>query len=183
MTWKRLLNQNRVQQHSTNRQEIDQLREVVSRGLSDAAVTAISTDLRFQAAYNAILQLATMAIYCAAYRVKGREHHKTTFEALPFAMGESIARRTAYFDTCRRKRNAATYDLAGLISEAEIADLIKEAKAFQQDVETWINSELPTRSTVTVITFSDLEPYSSEISERLKHRLLSIRPKWIVGDA
>lgn len=143
MSWKRLLDQNRVQRHSTNSQEIDQLREVVNRGLSDAAVTAISTDLRFQAAYNAVLQLATIAIYCAAYRVKGREHHKTTFEALPLAMGKPIARRASYFDTCRRKRNAATYDLAGLISETEITDLIKEAKAFQQDVEAWIEQNHP----------------------------------------
>ena len=132
-----------MQRHSTNRQEIDQLRDVVNRDLSDAAVIAISTDLRFQAAYNAVLQLATIAIYCAAYRVKGREHHKTTFEALPLAMGKSIAGRATYFDTCRRKRNTAIYDLAGLISEAEMADLIKEVKAFKEDVETWIKQNHP----------------------------------------
>jgi len=138
-----LLQQNRVQQHSTNKQEIEQLRQVVARGLADAAVTAISTDLRFQAAYNAVLQLATTAIYCAGYRVKGREHHKTTFEALPLAMGNAVTQQATYFDTCRIKRNTITYDRAGLISQSEVEDLIKEAKSFQQLVEGWIAQRHP----------------------------------------
>ena len=138
MTWNQLLQQNRVQQHSTNKQEIDQLRQLVARGLADAAVTAISTDLRFQAAYNAVLQLATTVIYCAGYRVKGREHHKTTFEALPLAMGNAVTQQATYFDTCRKKRNTITYDRTEFISETEAEDLIKETKGFQQLVEAWI---------------------------------------------
>lgn len=138
MTWNNLLKQHRAQRHKTNRQEIDQLRQVVARGLSDAAVTAISTDLRFQAAYNAALQLATIAIYCAGYRIRGQEHHKTTFQALPLAMGNPVAQRATYFDTCRRKRNTATYDVAGLISAGEVDDLIDQATAFQNELEEWI---------------------------------------------
>lgn len=140
MTWNQLLQQNRVQQHSTNRQEIDKLREVVARGLADATVTAISSDLRFQAAYNAVLQLATMAIHCAGYRVTGREHHRTTFRALPLAMGNAVATQATYFDTCRKKRNTLTYDQAGVISEAEVRDLIQEATSFQNDLEDWIKN-------------------------------------------
>ena len=79
MTWNQLLQQSRVQQYSATKHDIDKFRQVVARGLADAAVTAISPDLRFQAAYNAVLQLATIAIYCAGYRVTGREHHRTTF--------------------------------------------------------------------------------------------------------
>jgi hypothetical protein len=96
-----------VQRHSTNKQEIDKLRQVAGRGLADASVTAISSDLRFEAAYSAVLQLATIAIYCAGYRVRGREHHRTTFQVLPLAMGSEVLTQAAYFDTCRRKRNAA----------------------------------------------------------------------------
>jgi len=143
MTWNQLFQQNRLQRHSTNKQEIDQLRQVIARGLADAAVTAISTDLRFQAAYSAVLQLATTAIYRAGYRVKGREHHKTTFEALPLAMGNAVTRQTNYFDTCRIKRNAVMYDRAGLVSETEVEDLVDEAKSFQHLVEAWITQNYP----------------------------------------
>jgi len=143
MTWNQLLQQNRVQRHSTTATEIEKLRQVVARGLADAAVTAISPDLRFQAAYNAALQLATMAIYCAGYRVTGREHHRTTFDALTLAMGTTVATQAAYFDTCRRKRNAATYDQAGLISETEVEDLINNATKFQQHLEDWLRKIHP----------------------------------------
>ena len=143
MTWNQLLQQNRVQQHSTSKEEIDKLRQMVTRALADALVTAISADLRFQAGYNAILQLATIAIRCAGYRVKGREHHKTTFAALPLAMGNTVDAQAAYFDTCRRKRNAATYDHAGLISEAEVENLIQQATLFQHGLEEWISNNHP----------------------------------------
>ena len=143
MTWNQLFQQNRLQRHSTNKQEIDQLRQVIARGLADAAVTAISTDLRFQAAYSAVLQLATTAIYCAGYRVKGREHHKTTFEALPLAMGNIVTQQANYFDTCRIKRNTIMYDRAGLVSETEVENLVEEAKSFQQLVEAWITQNYP----------------------------------------
>jgi len=143
MTWNQLFQQNRLQRHSTNKQEIDQLRQVIARGLADAAVTAISTDLRFQAAYSAALQLATTAIYCAGYRVKGRQHHKTTFEALPLAMGNIVTQQANYFDTCRIKRNTIMYDRAGLVSETEVENLVEEAKSFQQLVEAWMTQNYP----------------------------------------
>lgn len=143
MNWTLLLQQSRVQRHSGTKQDIDRLRQVIARGLADAAVTAISPDLRFQAAYNAVLQLATIAVYCAGYRVTGREHHRTTFQALPLAMGNSVAVQAAYFDICRQKRNAATYDQAGLVSEAEVEDLVKQATTFQQNLEQWIRKNYP----------------------------------------
>jgi uncharacterized protein (UPF0332 family) len=143
MTWNQLLQRSRVQLHSTNKQEIDNLRQVVARGLADAAVTAISPDLRFQAAYNAVLQLATIVILCAGYRVRGREHHRTTFEALPIAMGNVVATQAAYFDTCRQKRNITTYDQTGLVSVTEVEDLLKQAASFQHDVEQWIRDNHP----------------------------------------
>ena len=50
MTWNPLLQHNRVQRYSATKADIDKLRHVAARGLADAAVTAISPDLRFQAA-------------------------------------------------------------------------------------------------------------------------------------
>ncbi len=132
-----------MQRHSANKADIDKLRQVAARGLADAAVTAISPDLRFQAAYNTVLQLATIAVHSAGYRVTGREHHRTTFQALPLAMGNSVASQAAYFDTCRQKRNAATYDQAGLVSEAEVDDLVQEAAKFQRTLEVWITKNHP----------------------------------------
>ena len=81
MTWQQLLTTHRVQRHTTSRHELDGLQAVVARDLNDAKVPGLSTDRQFATAYNAVLQLAKMAIACAGYRVVGQGHHRTMFEA------------------------------------------------------------------------------------------------------
>src|SRR6266849_6830308 len=110
MSWQQLLAQHRVQTHTTSRRELDGLRTIVARDLQDARVLGLSTDRQFATAYNAVLQLAKMAIACAGYRVVGAGHHQTTFEAGELALGPTVANLASYFETCRRKRNLLDYD-------------------------------------------------------------------------
>ncbi|MBA3916283.1 MAG: hypothetical protein H0X25_21040 [Acidobacteriales bacterium] len=50
--------------HQTSKKEVDNLR-LITRDLADAAVAALSADRRFATAYNAALQVATIAIACS----------------------------------------------------------------------------------------------------------------------
>ena len=130
--------------HKTSTQELDDLRTVVDRDLSDAAVTALSSDRRFATAYNAVLQLSKMAIACAGYRIAGRPgHHETTFRAAELALGHAVSSLVAYFDTCRIKRNQVDYDLAGTVSQTEADELLQKAQQFRDLVEKWISSNHP----------------------------------------
>jgi hypothetical protein len=58
MNWKQLLAQRKVQLHTTSKQELDGLRAVIERDLTDAALAGLSADRRFATAYNAALQTA-----------------------------------------------------------------------------------------------------------------------------
>jgi hypothetical protein len=75
--------------------EINDLRSVVTRDLTDASIEALSPDRRFATAYNAVLQITKMVLACVGYRVIGVGHHQTTFEALELAMGTSISGSSA----------------------------------------------------------------------------------------
>lgn len=143
MTWQQLLTTHRVQPHTTSRQELDGLRAVVARDLADAKVPGLSTDRQFATAYNAVLQLAKMAIACARYRVVGQGHHLTTFEALELAMGQSIVPFARYFEICRRKRNMLDYDTANVATETEARELLEKAEEFQVLVDQWIAQHHP----------------------------------------
>jgi len=143
MSWQQLLVSRRVQPHTTHAQELQGLRTVEARDLKDAALPNLSVDRRFAIAYNAVLQLATMAIAFTGYRVRGVGHHHTTFEALELAMGPSITAHAVYFDTCRRKRNLVDYDVANIITETEAMELLEKAHEFDQLVETWIAQHSP----------------------------------------
>jgi hypothetical protein len=89
MSWKQLLAARKVHMHKTSKQELDDLRAVIRRGLSDAAIPALSEDRRFATAYNAALQTAKIAVACAGYRVGAIPgHHAISFECAGIALGK-----------------------------------------------------------------------------------------------
>ena len=115
----------------------------MARDLKDASLSGLSDDRRFATAYNAVLQLAKMAIACAGYRVTAQVHHQTTFEALELAMGKGVDKFASYFEKCRRKRNTVDYDLANVASRTEADELLKKAHQFAKLVEQWIAKKHP----------------------------------------
>lgn len=143
MTWKDLLDENRVAVHTTSKQELDDLRSAVQRNLRDAAITQLSSDNRFGLAYEAALLLAKMVIACAGYRVKGQGAHQTTFVALALVLGPGVAAIAGYLDRCRRKPNEISYDCAGLVSDTEAAEILAKTQALQQTVDEWIAATHP----------------------------------------
>lgn len=141
--WKVLLASNRVDRHTTSRQELNDLRAAVERNLHDAGLSGLSADNKFGLAYEAVLLLAKMAIVCAGYRTKGPGAHQTTFAALEIAMGPPASNDAAYFDRCRRKRHTLSYDVAGVVADTEAGEILTRARRFRETVEAWITREHP----------------------------------------
>jgi hypothetical protein len=143
MSFQQLLAAHRVQPHTTSKRELAGLRAIVSRDLQDAYVPGLSSDRQFATAYNAVLQLAKMAMACAGYRVVDQGHHLTTFEALELAIGQSVSQLASYFDTCRRKRNMLDYDMANVVTDTEVTERLEKAEELRELVEQWITTHYP----------------------------------------
>jgi len=144
MSWKQLLAENKVHTHRTSKKELDGLRELISRDLTDAAVKGLSSDRQFATAYNAALQTAKMAIACAGYRLANTPgHHRLTFDAARLALGASASRSLDFFEACRRKRNTIDYDQASVATETEAAEVVVEARSFVVLAEKWITTHHP----------------------------------------
>jgi hypothetical protein len=94
------------------------MRALVARDLADAAIPGLSADRRFATAYNAALQVASMAVACAGYRVTAKTgHHRVTLEAAVLALGSRAQRHADYLETCRRKRNVIDYTRSHVATE------------------------------------------------------------------
>jgi hypothetical protein len=141
MSWKQLLAKGNVKAHQTSRQELDNIRALIARDLTDAALAGLSADRRFATAYNAALQAGKIAIACVGYRVSARSgHHAVTFEAARLAIGSEAVSLTDYFDVCRRKRNIIDYDNSWVTTETEADELLKKASDFLCIVEKWVDA-------------------------------------------
>src|SRR5579859_6715448 len=104
----------------TSVEEIGGLLGIVTRALNDASVEAISDDLRFQAAFNAALTAASIALRASGYRTKVQAgHHQKVVESLEFTL-KSDPRLIQKMKVFSKKRNAASYDSAGAISQQEL---------------------------------------------------------------
>lgn len=138
MSWKKLLESGRVEQHETSVEELDDLRYLVQRNMEDAAIPELSDDRRFGIAYEAVLILCKLAIACAGYRVRGHAGHVTTFEAARLALGPAGDPFYSYFEHCRRRRNRINYETAGCTSRGEAEELLGEARRFRAIVDRWV---------------------------------------------
>lgn len=143
MNLRPLLNQDRLRNHKTSKEEISNLLKLVKRDIKDAKVEGLSFDRKFATAYNAVLQLATILLCCKGYKPKGIGHHFTVFEAMREIMGKDYYELADYFDSCRVKRNITDYTSAGEISEAEVEELIREAEKFLKVVLKWLKTNYP----------------------------------------
>jgi len=137
------LDEGRLRRHKTSAKEIAELFRLVDRDLADAQISGISADRSFSTAYNAALLLATILLRATGHRTAGHGHHWTTFQVLPEIMGKAEQGRADYLDSCRRKRNIADYDTAGVISDSEVEEILEETKSFRKDVVDWLSKKHP----------------------------------------
>lgn len=144
MTWPNLLASHDVQRHRTSKRELDDMRALIARDLSDAVVAGLSADRRFATAYNAALLATNMAIACAGYRVTAKTgHHRISFDSLRLALGTRGAKYADYFETCRRKRNVIDYTRSRVATETEAKEIVEKAAELHKVVEAWIGSQFP----------------------------------------
>jgi uncharacterized protein (UPF0332 family) len=144
VTWTSLLASKKAQRHTTSKNELDDMRELIARDLKDAGVTEISADRRFATAYNAALQAANMAVACAGYRISSMSgHHKIALESAQLALGKAANEYADYFETCRRKRNMIDYTRPRMATDTEAKEALQSAREFVELVENWITKNHP----------------------------------------
>jgi hypothetical protein len=142
MSWAKLLTHNRVTVMPPNKAELDNLRSIVKRSLTDVAAPGLSADARFVMAYDAARTLSLMIVRAAGYRPRSVGGHYNTFLALE-AANSAFAALSAYFDGCRMKRNDCEYDVAGGVSDTDADELLKSVQQFATDAEAWIKAHYP----------------------------------------
>jgi hypothetical protein len=96
---------------------------------------------RLHIAYNAALQAATVALATAGYRTSRDQHHS----ASPITAGDSGHRciDREHVRHVSEKRNAAGYDRAGLVSDADAKAMRDLAQRLKADVVQWIKKHHP----------------------------------------
>lgn len=131
-----------LRQHQTSPQEIADLFAIVARDLADAEGD-ISADWQFGIAYNAALKLCTILLHASGYRPEKTLQHYRSIAALPEILGAKWQDDADYMDTCRRKRNIAEYDRAGVVTVQDADELVGFCQELRQEVLDWLSKNHP----------------------------------------
>jgi hypothetical protein len=110
----------------------------VERSLSDSSVTAVSTDLRFIAAFNAALAVATTELRTSGHRtVTLAGHHIKTIES-PELTVKANPKLIQRFKSFNNKRNNPVYDVSGAVSDQELEAMVKLAVELKEAILIWL---------------------------------------------
>src|SRR6266576_279912 len=121
-----------LRKEPTSPGEIKDLLGIVERSLADSKVEAVSTDLRFIAAFNAALR-------ASGHRTATQAgHHVKTIESLELTIKAS-PKLIQRFKTFNNKRNKSVYDVAGAISDQELEAMVKLANELKDSTIAWLH--------------------------------------------
>lgn len=124
------------------RDQIAKIFSVVDRDLEDSDRN-LSTDGRFNIAYNAALQLCAIALLAEGWRPDKLNAHHRTISALPVILGKERQTDADYLDACRAKRNGLEYDAAGRVSAKEAKEVRDFAIELREVVVGWLGRRHP----------------------------------------
>lgn len=129
-------------EHESSAEEIGALLALVDRDLRDCRTPGLSTDWRFNIAYNSALQAASAALAAAGFRAAREAHHYRVIQSLALTL-KADAALVRRFDAFRKKRNLSSYEMGGGISDLEVEEMIALASDLRHRVERWIRSNHP----------------------------------------
>ena len=140
MTLENLLTIHKLVAHKPSRDSIAKLLAAAARNITDAKVTNISGENRFDAAYKAIMQCAMAALWANGYRTSTSQpgHHQIAIQALPKTIGLDSG-TVIVLDALRKQRNLSDYE-GDPISDGAVDACIENAVQLYERVTDWIRT-------------------------------------------
>ena len=125
---------------TADKAHVAKLIAAAERNIADAQLQGLSTENRFDAAYKAIMQLATVALNAHGYRTLTSKpgHHQTAIQTLPLTVGLPRP-KVIVLDALRKQRNLADYS-GDLVPEAIAAECLANAKELRAHVRGWLEA-------------------------------------------
>lgn len=122
---------------------VAKLLAAAQRNIADTQLQGLSAENRFDAAYEAIMQPAMVALNANGYRtLTGKPgHRQTAIQTLPASVGLPQP-KVIVLDALRKQRNLSD-DSGDLIPDAVAAECPASAQALFSHVRSWLKANRP----------------------------------------
>lgn len=131
MAWKKLLNENKIQEKSVSETEVKTVFAKAQKTLRSAEhLLNEDEESAYQLAYEAMLIAGRALMFSCGVKPRSVGAHKITVEFCEAFLGESYCLFIEKLDRARKKRHYLMYGTGQIISSTEAKSLIKPARAF-----------------------------------------------------
>lgn len=143
MTLRNLLRTGQLEEHETDSDQVRRMLDSARRSIADAKQDSISQETRFDAAYRAITQICTVALWANGYRTSRNRpgHHQVMIQSLVHSVGLANE-RVRLLDTFRIKRNAIDYT-GDDVDGASLGECVAATESLLQHVLEWLSQNKP----------------------------------------
>ena len=128
--------------HSSSKQEIEALLSIVDRDIKQSHTPGLEPDWQLNIAYNAALQLATVALAASGYRAAREAHHYRSIQSLAFTISAD-KKLVRQLDDFRKKRHISDYEQTGMVTQKEAGEMIALAQELRGIVTEWLKKNHP----------------------------------------
>lgn len=143
MTLENLLAIHKLQRFEPNAASVQRLLAAAERNLADSAISALSAENRFDAAYKCIMQCAMIGLWAKGYRTATSQpgHHQTALQVLPKTL--AVPQATAIvLDALRKQRNLNDYE-GDPVGDAVVVECCQQAAALLAHTRWWLGVHRP----------------------------------------
>jgi uncharacterized protein (UPF0332 family) len=138
--YSRLLNEGRLKRGQFSERQCQDCLALARRDLETSrSILKKSPEWAFNIAYNAMHQAGRAILFHQGFRAMGEGHHATVIRFLEIALGPDFSEMLAVMDRMWRKRNRATYDMAGTIDADEAREAITTSEEFVALASRFVN--------------------------------------------
>ena len=131
MAWKKLLNENKIQEKSVSAAEVKAVFAKAQRTLRSAGhLLDEDEESAYQLAYEAMLIAGRALMFSCGVKPRSVGAHKITVEFCEVFLGENYRLFIEKLDRARKKRHYLMYGIGQIISLTEAGNLIETAKTF-----------------------------------------------------
>ena len=128
--------------YSSGKQEITALLSIVDRDINQSRIPGLEPDWQLNIAYNAALQLATVALAASGYRAAREAHHYRSIQSLTFTIGAD-KKLLRQLDNFRKKRHISDYEQSGMVTQKEADAMVALAQELRDMVTAWLEKNHP----------------------------------------
>lgn len=150
MTWKKLLEENSLQEKKVSFREVESVVNKAHKSIR-AAEILIKKDIdepAFKEAYDSMILAGRALIFSLGYKPRTIGSHAITIKFCELYLGKEFKALVDRFKKMKQKRNYLIYGTGLVVSETEAKNAIRNAKEFIKEIKEIIQKNNPQKKLV-----------------------------------